>query len=424
MEFWPQWLNGGKVQQFDSGKTADDQPNEQAVSSTAPMSLSILGATGSVGTSTLGVVNAAKPGTFQIKALTANENVDQLAHISRQHGAEIAAIANPARYQDLKSALFGSGVAVAAGPAGLEEAADRDVDCVMAAIVGAAGLRPALTAARRARRLAIANKECLVISGALFMAELAAAGTEILPVDSEHAAVFQVLTGCDLKSVDRIILTASGGPFRTWSMEQLKNASRKDALNHPNWSMGNKITIDSATLMNKGLELIEAYHLFGLTPAHYDAVIHPQSKIHCLVEFCDGSMVAQLAEPDMSIPITQSLYWPDRPPVREHRLDFREALELHFEPIDPARFPAFGLARAALQAGGAAPAVLNGANEAAVSAFLDGDIRFLDIATTVAETMDKALKLDLFAPFADVDAALEIDCEARKLARDVMARLR
>ena len=389
----------------------------------APTSLSILGATGSVGQSTLDVVAAAAPETFIIKALSANDNVDALAQSARKHHAEIAVVANPDHYLALKDALAGTDIVPAAGPTGLDEAADREVDCVMAAIVGAAGLRPALQAAKRAGRLAIANKECLVISGDLFLREMAAADTEIIPVDSEHAAVFQVLDQRDPATIARVLITASGGPFRNWTTEQLANATCEDALKHPNWSMGAKITVDSATMMNKGLELIEAHLLFGLDCDQYDAIIHPQSIVHCLVEFSDGSVVAQLAYPDMCTPIAQSLYWPKRPTHEKKSFDFKSLSKLTFEPIDEQKFPAFGLARSAMQRGGSAPAILNGANEAAVAAFLDREIHFLDIATTVAETLDKSEQLGLFAPVDDIEAALGVDAEARKLARDVMARL-
>lgn len=388
-----------------------------------PTSLSILGATGSVGRTTLEVVAAARPGTFNVKALSGNENVDDLAAAARQHRAEVAVIANPNRYQDLKDALFGTDIAVAAGSSGLQEAADREVDCVMAAIVGAAGLRPALRAAKRAKRLAIANKECLVISGELFLRALAEAGTEIIPVDSEHAAVFQVLDQREKGSIARVLLTASGGPFRTWSRAQLGDATREDALKHPNWTMGAKITVDSATMMNKGLEVIEAYHLFGLECDQFGAIIHPQSIVHCLVEFCDGSVVAQMAHPDMFTPIAQGLYWPTRSTGNGKPFDLTKLSELTFEAIDEQKFPAFALACAAMRRGGSAPAVLNGANEAAVAAFLDRKIRFLDIATTVEKTLEESERTGLFDPVDNVEAALAIDAEARKLAQDVMLKL-
>lgn len=389
----------------------------------APTSLSILGATGSVGNSTLEVINASEPGRFAIKALSANENVPALATAARTHNAEIAVIANPDRYADLKAALSGTSVTVAAGRSGLDEAADRDVDCVMAAIVGAAGLRPALRAATRAKRLAIANKECLVIAGELFMREVAQAGTEVLPVDSEHAAVFQVVDQRDAGDIRRVYLTASGGPFRAYTLEQLQSVTWEDAIKHPNWSMGAKISVDSATMMNKGLELIEAHHLFALEGEKFSAIIHPQSIVHCLIEFNDGSVVAQMAQPDMRTPIAQSLYWPRRFTSTAQQIDFTTTLDLRFEPIDDEKFPAFRLAANAMRRGGSAPAVLNGANEAAVDAFLARDIHFLDIATTVAKTMDTAEKCGLFDPASDIEMALEIDAEARKLARDVMGTL-
>ncbi|MFY0610472.1 MAG: 1-deoxy-D-xylulose-5-phosphate reductoisomerase [Hyphomicrobiaceae bacterium] len=390
----------------------------------APTSLSILGATGSVGQSTLGVVKAAAPGRFVIRALSANENVTELATAACAHNAEIAVIANPDRYNELKTALSGTAVKAAAGQDGLDEAADREVDCVMAAIVGAAGLRPALRAATRAKRLAIANKECLVIAGDLFMREVTAAGTEVLPVDSEHAAVFQVLDQRDPTEIRRVYLTASGGPFRDYTLDQLKSVTCEEAVKHPNWSMGVKISVDSATMMNKGLELIEAHHLFGLRSEQFSAIIHPQSIVHCLIELSDGSVIAQMAQPDMRTPIAQSLYWPRRSTDATERIDFTTRLNLSFEQICEQKYPAFGLARNAMQRGGSAPAVLNGANEAAVAAFLSREIHFLDIATTVAKTMDKAENIGLFSPATDILAALEIDTEARKLARDVMVQLK
>jgi 1-deoxy-D-xylulose-5-phosphate reductoisomerase len=388
-----------------------------------PINLSILGATGSVGQSTLDVVAAAPPGKFSIEALTAHTNVDALAAAARSHNAKIAVIADPRFYKELHSALAGTGIEAAAGPSGLDEAADRSVDCVMAAIVGAAGLRPALAVAKRAKRLAIANKECMVIAGQLFMEAMSDAGTEIIPVDSEHAAVFQVLENRDTSTVSRVLLTASGGPFRDWPPERMMSITRQDALKHPNWSMGDKITIDSATMMNKGLELIEAFHLFGLESSQFDALIHPQSIVHSLVEFCDGSILAQMGAPDMRTPIAQSLYWPDRRNDCSLAFDIMKLSSLTFESIDLQKFPAFGLAQAAMARGGAAPAVLNGANEMAVSAFLNGSIHFLDIATTVAKTLDKAEQLGLFTACMNIEDALQVDAEARELARDVMTKL-
>jgi len=388
-----------------------------------PTRVSILGATGSVGSTTLDVIAAAPAGMFEVVALTANDNVAALAAAARRHGAVIAAVANPARFAELAEALAGTGIEAAAGATGLAEAADRDVDCVVAAIVGAAGLSPTLLAARRAERLAIANKECFVIAGALFLAEMRSAGTEIIPVDSEHAAVHQVIDGRAPETIERVVLTASGGPFRDWSLERMQSATRADALNHPSWEMGAKITIDSATMMNKGLELIEAHHLFGVDETRLDALIHPQSLVHCLVEFCDGSLVAQLALPDMRVPIAQSLYWPARCATPGQRFDYARLSEIDFTPVDPAKFPAFALAREALRAGGAAPAVLNGANEVAVAAFLDGRIAYLDIARIVSLTLDRAHGAGLIGPPATIEAALAVDAAARDLARDVMGAI-
>ena len=417
-----QQLIDGQAGDLAAKRTPGAAPTEGPSVPEAPTSLSILGVTGSVGQSTLDVVKAADPDRFAIKALSANENVTDLAAAACAHNAEIAVIANPDRYEELKSALFGTSVKAAAGSSGLDEAADREVDCVMAAIVGAAGLRPALRASRRAKRLAIANKECLVIAGELFMRAMTEADTEVLPVDSEHAAVFQVLDQRDLGDVRRAFLTASGGPFRDFSPEQMQTVTCEDAVKHPNWSMGAKISVDSATMMNKGLELIEAHHLFGLEGEKFGAVIHRQSIVHCLIEFSDGSVVAQMAPPDMRTPIAQSLYWPKRFVNTTQQIDFERRFELGFEPIDDQKYPAFGLASDAMQRGGSAPAVLNGANEAAVAAFLGREIHFLDIATTVSETMIKAENSGLFDPATDIEAALEIDAEARKLARDVMVQ--
>ncbi len=391
-----------------------------SVDNHGPLRVSILGATGSVGTSTLDVIAAAPPERFQVAALTAHSNVAGLAAAARQTRAEIAVIANPDCYRDLVDALSGSGIDVAAGQSGLLEAADRDVGCVMGAIVGAAGLEPTLAAARRADRLAIANKECLVIAGELFLADLREAGTEIIPVDSEHAAVFQVIEGRAPSSVARVVLTASGGSFRDWPLERMGEATREQALNHPSWEMGSKITVDSATMMNKGLELIEARHLFDLAVDQLDALIHPQSLIHCLVEFCDGSLVAQFARPDMRVPIAQSLYWPERRDTPNARFDYTKLSEIDFRPVEPERFPAFFLAREAMKRGGLAPAVLNGANEAAVAAFLAGTIGFLDIAKTVGDTLEKAERDGILSAPVTLAGALEADQIARDLARDVM----
>jgi 1-deoxy-D-xylulose-5-phosphate reductoisomerase len=404
-------------------RRTDPAPAPDVVRDGAPMRVSIFGATGSVGTSTLDVIEAAPPGTFEIAALTANRNVDALAAAARRHGAEIAVIADPACYQQLVDALAGTGIEAAAGLAGLLEAADREVGCVMGAIVGAAGLEPTLAAARRADRLALANKECLVIAGELFLGAMREAGTEMIPVDSEHAAVYQVIEGRAQETISRVVLTASGGPFRDWPLERMREATREDALNHPCWEMGSKITVDSATMMNKGLELIEAHHLFDIADDRLDALIHTQSLVHCLVEFCDGSLVAQFARPDMRVPIAQSLYWPGRRDTPRERFDYARLAEIDFRPVEPERFPAFTLARDTLRRGGLAPAVLNGANEAAVEAFLAGRIHFLDIAKTVAATLQRAERDGIFADSITLETALATDRTARDLARDVMSNI-
>lgn len=382
--------------------------------------VSILGASGSVGSSTLDLISR-DPAAYDVVALTANANVEALAACAIKSGARIAVIADENRYEELKQALSGTPVRAAAGQAALVEAASEPADCIVAAISGAAGLAPSLAAVRQGSRLALANKECLVAAGDLFMREVDAAKTELLPVDSEHSAVFQALASESGTGVEKIILTASGGPFRTWSAEAVARATPEQALKHPNWSMGAKITIDSATLMNKGLELIEAYHLFDVTPDQLDAIVHPQSIVHCLVSFQDGSVLAQLAEPDMRTPIAYALSWPRRMATPTPRLDLVQIGSLTFEAPDYERFPALRLAMAALTEGGAAPTVLNAANEVAVEAFLARRIGFMDIARTVARTLEAAAARTGTSSVDSLDCVLAIDAEARQLARDVMA---
>jgi len=384
-----------------------------------PTSISVLGATGSVGDSTLDLI-ATSEKKFDVVALTAHSNVAKLAQAARSNQARIAVVADESKYLDLKEALSGSGIACAAGDNAVIEAAEQPVDCVVAAIVGAAGLRPSLAAARQAKRLALANKECLVSAGELFVQEIKAAGTALLPVDSEHAAIHQVLDGRRIEDVSTVTITASGGPFRTWSAEKIQNAQSAQALKHPNWSMGAKITVDSATLMNKGLELIEAFHLFPVSVDQLKVVVHPQSIIHCLVAFCDGSVVAQLANPDMRTPIAYSLAWPHRMHAPTKPLDLVELATLTFEEPDEVRFPALRISKYALRTGGSAPNILNAANECAVSAFLEGRIGFQDIPATVEHCLDKSDARGLFKSAADIDDVLEIDNQARQLARDVM----
>lgn len=377
--------------------------------------ITVLGATGSVGQNTLDLIGR-NPRMFEVVALTANRNAEALAQLAILHRAKLAVLADESGYGDLKERLAGTGIEVAAGAAALIDAASRPVDCVMAGIIGAAGLRPTLAAVAQGRRVALANKECLVCAGQIFMDAVRDAGTELMPVDSEHSAVFQAITGSDPAAIERIVLTASGGPFRTWSLEQLGEATSEQALVHPNWSMGRKITIDSATLMNKGLELIEAYHLFPVEPAQLEVVVHPQSIIHALVGYRDGSMLAQLASPDMRTPIAAGLSWPARMAAPTKRIDLVELGTLTFERPDEERFRALGLARQAMHNGGMAPTVLNAANEIAVDAFLTGRIKFLHIAQLVAETLELALGRGLLVEATDLDTVLATDAAARELA--------
>lgn len=387
----------------------------------APCRLTVLGATGSVGTSTLDLV-ARHPGRFEIVAVTAQSNVEDLARLAVRHQARLAVIGEPGQYIRLRDLLAGTGIEAASGTPALVEAASRPADCVMAAIVGAAGLRPTFAAALQGQRVALANKECLVSAGGLFMAAVKAAGGELVPVDSEHSGVLQALGPAPIDSVERITLTGSGGPFRTWDAQRLAQATPEEALNHPVWTMGRKITIDSATLMNKGLELIEAYHLFPVGLDRLDLVIHPQSIVHCLVAYRDGSVMAQMACPDMRTPIAVALGWPARIGAPTPRLDLARLGSLTFEAADLERFPAPGLARAAIGRGGCAPAVLNAANEVAVEAFLDRRLPFLDITRVVATCLEHAEKAGLTGEPSTLDDVLGVDGEARQLARIVIGR--
>ena len=377
--------------------------------------LAILGATGSIGKSTLDLVEHNRE-RFEVTAVTAATNVEALAQIVRRTGASLAVIADERRYRDLAELLVGTNCRAAAGEEGLLEAASGDADLVIAAIVGCAGLRPVMAAVQAGRTIALANKEALVSAGAVMIDAAAAAGAAILPVDSEHNAIFQCLAGSRSQDVSRIILTASGGPFRTASAEAIRNASPAQAVAHPNWSMGAKISVDSATLMNKGLELIEAHYLFGLPSGQLDVVIHPQSVIHSMVEFVDGSVLAQLGSPDMRIPIAYALAWPERMPTPAQRLDFAATARLDFEAPDLYRFPALRLAREALEAGGAAPAVLNAANEVAVASFLAGEIGFADISAVVQEALSSS-SYDEPVAIGDI---LEIDRTTRDRTRAMM----
>ncbi|HEX9965677.1 MAG TPA: 1-deoxy-D-xylulose-5-phosphate reductoisomerase [Allosphingosinicella sp.] len=385
---------------------------------TRPRSVTILGATGSVGRSTLDLIER-DPERFQVLAVTAHRDVDGLAEAARRVRAGRAVIADPGLLEPLRAALAGSGTEAAAGEGAILEAAAAGADWTMAAIVGTAGLSPTMAAIRGGRTVALANKEALVSAGHLMIEAARASGAELLPVDSEHNAIFQCFDRARPEAVRRIILTASGGPFRDRSLEEMRSATPAEAVAHPNWSMGAKISVDCATLMNKGLELIEAFHLFPLREEAFDIVIHPQSVVHSLVEYVDGSVLAQLGSPDMRIPIAFTLAWPERMETPCERLDLVRTASLSFAAPDPERFPALGLARQALREGGARPAVLNAANEVAVETFLKGGIGFLDIASIAAET------LRCYAPPApgSIEQVLEIDREARTSAETIVKRV-
>jgi 1-deoxy-D-xylulose-5-phosphate reductoisomerase len=348
--------------------------------------VTILGSTGSVGCNTIDLL-LRHPDGFAVEALTAHRDAARLAEQAQAVGARFAAIVDPALYPVLKEKLAGTGIETACGAAALVEAAQRPADWVMAAIVGFAGLAPTLAAIRRGVIVALANKEVLVCAGALFMEEVARWGATLLPVDSEHNAVWQCFDPMRQDAIERIILTASGGPFRERSLVEMRCASPEQAVAHPNWRMGAKISVDSATMMNKGLEVIEAHHLFRLPHEAVEVVVHPQSIVHGLVAYRDGSVLAQLGPPDMRTPIAYALAWPERIAAPTKRLDLAAIGQLSFEPPDERRFPALRIARDALISGGSCPTVLNAANETAVGAFLEGRIGFLDIAETVERTL-------------------------------------
>jgi 1-deoxy-D-xylulose-5-phosphate reductoisomerase len=389
---------------------------------TAPRTVTILGATGSIGASTIDLIRRERA-SYRVEAVSANRNADALAKLARELGARFAAVADPSAYRDLKDGLAGTGIEAAAGEAAVVEAAQRPADWVMAAITGSTGLKPTLAAVERGGTVALANKECLVCAGALFMRRTAQIGTTVLPVDSEHNAIFQALAAGRRTDLRRVVLTASGGPFRTWSTDAIRSATPKQALRHPNWSMGPKVTIDSATLMNKGLELIEAHHLFALDPAEIDVVIHPQSVVHGLVEFRDGAVVAALGPPDMRVPIAHCLAWPARMNGPAPRLDLGRIGALTFEAPDLDRFPALRLARHALEAGAGAPTVLNAANEIAVEEFLAGRLGFTGIAALAEATIAAVSSRPFMREPATIEEALAIDRDARLVARDLLPEI-
>jgi 1-deoxy-D-xylulose-5-phosphate reductoisomerase len=377
--------------------------------------ISILGATGSIGASTLDLIES-NPEQFSVQALTASSNVEALANAARRTHARLAVIADEARYSDLKAALSGSDCEAAAGEAALIDAATAKSDLVMAAIVGCAGLRPVMAAVHAGRSIGLANKEALVTAGSLMTSAAKRTGAVILPVDSEHNAIFQCLAGNSIEHVTRLILTASGGPFRASAADAIAEVTPEQAVAHPNWSMGAKVSVDSATLMNKGLELIEAHHLFGLGSERLDVLVHPQSIIHSMVEFIDGSTLAQLGPPDMRVPIANVLAWPARMATKVQRLDLGAVGRLDFEQPDLMRFPALRLAREALESGGAAPVILNASNEVAVELFLAKRIKFNEISTMV----DRALQQSSSKAPADIDDVMEIDRETRTQSRSMV----
>ena len=377
--------------------------------------VSILGATGSVGSSTLDLILHA-PDQFEVVALTAQRDVAGLARAARATGAKLAVIGDAALFNDLKVALSGTTTEIAAGSDAIINAARRPVDWTMASIVGCAGLKSTMAALEGGLTVALANKESLVSAGALMTQAATASGALLLPVDSEHNAIFQCLSGNPVRRVRRIVLTASGGPFRNWSLAEMADVTPERAVKHPNWSMGAKISVDSATMMNKGLEVIEAHYLFGIESARLDVLIHPQSVIHSMVDYVDGSTLAQLGEPDMRIPIASTLAWPDRMETTAKPLDLTTIGRLDFEAPDPVRFPCLKLARDALEAAGARPAILNAANEMAVAAFLARRIGFLAIADVVNAVLDR------YHPTTPqtIEDVLAIDAEARAIASQTM----
>jgi 1-deoxy-D-xylulose-5-phosphate reductoisomerase len=385
---------------------------------TSPRTISVLGATGSIGVNTLDVIRhmGGRHEAFEVVALTGSTNVPLLAKQAIEHDVQIAVTADERQYGALKDALSGTGIKVAAGRQALIEAAAIPADITMAAIVGMAGLEPTLAAAKNGGTIALANKECLVCGGELFLEAVKNAGGTLLPVDSEHNAIFQVLAGENRTSVERVILTASGGPFRTYSLEQMASVTVETARAHPNWSMGLKISIDSASMFNKALEMIEARHLFDLTPDQVEVIVHPQSIVHSMVAYHDGSVLAQLGPSDMRVAIGYALSWPERARLPVERLDFAKLSCLDFEEPDEKRFPALRLARRALEAGGLSGAILNGAKEIALEAFIEGRLPFLKMADVVGQVMDTMSEPNA----SGLQSVLQTDAEARKRATEAI----
>jgi len=385
--------------------------------------LTILGSTGSIGCSTLDIVGR-DTDHFEIDALVGNSNIDRLAEQAKSIRARLAVTADPEMYRPLKEALAGTDIEVAAGPEAVIEAAQRPVDMIMASIVGAAGLAPTIAAVNQGTTIGLANKECLVSGGSVFTQAATRSGARILPVDSEHSAIFQVLNRDHADQISRLILTASGGPFRTFTQKQLNEATPEQALKHPNWSMGRKITIDSASLMNKGLELIEAFHLFDVSIEQLDVLVHPQSIVHSLVEYEDGSTLAQLGMPDMRTPIAYALAWPQRISAPVPKLRLEELGALTFERVDDNRFPAIRLSLDALAHGGSATAVLNAANEIAVAEFLSKRLPFPAITGLVRATIERAEQDGMLAAMHSLDDVWSADSYGRRMAQELASRFR
>ncbi|WP_024575320.1 MULTISPECIES: 1-deoxy-D-xylulose-5-phosphate reductoisomerase [unclassified Afipia] len=394
--------------------------NKAAASSVR--TVTVLGATGSIGDSTMDLLRAS-PERYQVEALTANGNVEGLVKLAKEFGARFVAVADPSKLNELRDALAGTNIAFGAGESAIIEAAERPADWVMAAVSGAAGLKPALAAADRGATIALANKECLVCAGDFFMGRAAKAGACILPADSEHNALFQALASGNREELVRVIITASGGPFRTWKAADIAQATLAQALKHPNWSMGQKITIDSASMMNKGLEVIEASYLFALSPDEIDVLVHPQSIVHGMVEFSDRSVMAQLGTPDMRTPIAHCLGWPDRISGRAATLDLAKIGSLTFEAPDYDRFPGLKLAYDALRIGNGATTVYNAANEVAVAAFVAQRIRFGGIAQLVEATLNNWVKAGNLAPLTSADDAISVDHDARNSAAALLPQI-
>ncbi|MDH5187924.1 MAG: 1-deoxy-D-xylulose-5-phosphate reductoisomerase [Rhodospirillaceae bacterium] len=391
------------------------EPHTSALGSINPRSISVFGSTGSIGCNTVELLSQ-NPKSFSVDALTAGSNWQLLAKQAIELGASVAVINDESHYNDLKNALSGTNVEAQAGNVALVEAAKIPSDMVVAAIVGAAGLKPTLEAAKRGALVALANKECLVSAGDILLKEVKKSGATIIPVDSEHSAIFQVFDFDNPDSVAGITLTASGGPFRDLSLAEMQSVTREDALNHPNWDMGAKISIDSATMMNKGLEIIEAFHLFPVALDEIDVLVHPQSVVHSLVSYVDGSVLAQMGTPDMKTPISYALAWPGRMTTSAQKLSLADVGRLDFRAPDNERFPALGLARRALQTGGSAPTILNAANEVAVLAFLQGKIGFVQISAVVQRVLESVNSVAM----GSIDDVLAADDEARDTANNVI----